>query len=133
MVTIRIPIEPVPFARAGSKGKQRFTPEKQKNFMGQIRLFASQAMAGRPLFEGPLEMSATFVYEQPASWSKIKKASTKWKDSRSDVDNLAKCCMDAFNACVYHDDAQIASLFAQKLYGPYPEIIVTVRELEPIP
>jgi Holliday junction resolvase RusA-like endonuclease len=133
MVTIKVPIEPVAFARSGANGSRRFTPKKQATFMGQFRHFAALAMAGRPLLEGPLEMTATFVYEVPASWSKIKREATKYKSSRPDIDNCAKLCADSLNSVVWHDDAQVASLLVQKLYGPYPEIIVTVRELEPLP
>ena len=133
MVTIRIPITPVPFARSGANGKRRFTPKKQADFMGQFRHFAALAMGNRPLLEGPLEMTATFVYEVPASWSKIKRATAKYKSSKPDASNLIKLAEDSMNCVVYHDDAQVASLLVQKLYGPYPEIIVTVRELEPIP
>jgi Holliday junction resolvase RusA-like endonuclease len=133
MVTIRIPIEPVAFARCGSRGKQRYTPWRQKNFMGQFRYFAALAMEGRPLLEGPLEMTATFIYEVPASWSKIKRATAKYKSSKPDASNLVKIAEDSMNCVVWRDDAQVASLLVQKLYGPYPEIVVTVRELEPIP
>ena len=133
MVTIRVPIQPVAFARSGANGKRRFTPKRQSDFMGQFRHFAALAMEGRPLLEGPLEMTATFVYQVPPSWSKIKRATAKYKSSKPDASNLVKLAEDSMNCVVWRDDAQVASLMVQKLYGPYPEIIVTVRELEPIP
>lgn len=128
-VTIYMPIEPVPFARAGAHGKVRFTPKRQADFMGQFRLFAMNAMSGRPPLEGPLKMEATFVYAAPASWSKKKRAETVWKQSRPDTSNLVKIVEDAINAVVYHDDAQIAVSQVQKKYGDRAEIIVTVSEL----
>ena len=130
MVIIRVPIEPVPFARAGANGKRRFTPTKQAAFMGQFRLFAQAAMAGRAPFDGPLQMNARFIYVHPASWSAKKRAATAWKSSKPDADNLAKIVKDSIGGCVYVDDAQIASLTVQKKYGPRAEIIVTVQQCE---
>lgn len=130
MVIIRVPIEPVPFARAGANGKRRFTPTKQAAFMGQFRLFAQAAMQGRAPFEGPLHMNARFVYVAPASWSRKKRDATVWKASKPDIDNIFKILGDAISGCVYVDDAQIASLTIQKRYGLKPEIIVTVQQCE---
>lgn len=98
--------------------------------MAQFRLFAAEAMAGRDLLEGPLEMTARFVYEIPKSWSKAKRANSKWKVSTPDYDNLAKLCGDSLNCVVWHDDAQVASARIEKVYGDRAEVIVTVRELE---
>lgn len=132
-VTIRVPIEPVPFARAGAQGRRRFTPKRQAEFMGQFRVFAESAMAGRPPFDGPLAMAARFVYVAPASWSAKKRAAAKWKASKPDADNLVKIIKGSVNAVVYHDDAQVASLTVEKVYGARAEIVVTVAELEARP
>ena len=129
-IIIHVPIEPVPFARAGASGKRRFTPKRQSEFMGQFRMYAQRAMEGRAPLEGPVEMIARFVYVAPASWSKKRRAEAHWKASKPDADNLAKIVKDSIGAVVYHDDAQVASLTVQKVYGERAEIVVTVSSLE---
>lgn len=129
-VIIKVPVDPVPFARAGSHGKQRFTPRKQADFMATFRLFAARAMAGAAPLEGALQLDARFIYVAPASWSKKKRLETRWKASKPDADNLAKIVKDSIGGLVYLDDAQVASLTVQKVYGLRPEVIVTVSKLD---
>lgn len=129
VVIIRYPAEPVPFSRAGSHGKRRFTPTKQASFMGQVRLFAQYAMKGRAPLEGPVEMLAQFIYVVPASWSAKKRSDTIWKSSKPDADNLVKIVKDAIDGVVYLDDSQVASLTVQKKYGPSPLVVVTVKSI----
>jgi Holliday junction resolvase RusA-like endonuclease len=129
-IEIRIPIEPVPFARAGSHGKRRFTPTRQANFMSTIRLFADRAMAGRLPFEGALSLTATFMYVTPTSWSKKKRAATIWKTSVPDADNCAKICLDSMKSCVFIDDAQIAEMIVRKRYGEKPGVEIIVSTLD---
>jgi Holliday junction resolvase RusA-like endonuclease len=128
-IIIRIPIVPVPFARAGSNQTRRFTPPKQANFMGEVRMFAERAMAGRAPLEGPLGVDALFFYAPPASWPLKKVRTAVWKESKPDVDNLLKICADALEGCAYHNDAQIASLRIHKIYGPAAFVQIAVRQL----
>jgi Holliday junction resolvase RusA-like endonuclease len=135
--------DPVPFARAGSFGKRRFTPAKQRDYMLHVRSVAWQAMKKAPPMTGPLSMSVIAVYETPASWSKKKAIASLWKESRPDVDNLAKAVMDCIGtneslaatdklpaALVYGDDAQVVKLYVEKHYGARAYISVQV---EPAP
>lgn len=98
--------------------------------MAQFRLFAQRAMEGRQPLDGPIELIARFSYQRPKSWTKKKANLTRWKTSKPDVDNLTKIIEDSLNAVAFHDDAQIASMSAQKMYGERSEIVVTVRQLE---
>lgn len=129
MVAFIIPGEPVPFARAGSNKGRRYTPSKQLAYMGVIKLFAQQAMAGEPPMEGPVGLSIRAVYLIPASWTKKEKAAAVWKSSKPDADNLAKIFKDAMSKIVFADDAQVADLQVQKVYGLRAEIIITVSPL----
>lgn len=45
-----------------------------------------------------------------------------------DIDNLAKIVMDGANGIVYDDDAQVAALFAKKVYGEDPKVEVEFEE-----
>jgi Holliday junction resolvase RusA-like endonuclease len=114
-----VPGEPVAFARSGGNGAVRFTPKRQRDFMGLVKLAAHTAMQGRPVLEGALKATIIATYSIPASWSKKKRAeiASRWKTSRSDIDNLVKILADSLNEIVYHDDAQIACLYAEKVYG----------------
>lgn len=129
-ISIYVPVEAVPFARAGSHGKRRFTPSKQANYMGVIRMYADRAMEGRAPLEGAIRVNATFFYTRPASWSAKKKAVTNWKTSKPDLDNLQKIILDSLNGCVYLDDAQIAEMQLRKLYDDKPAIMISIFQLE---
>lgn len=128
-VSFEIPGEPLAFARAGSNGARRFTPAPQARFMDAIRLVARSRMRGSAPLEGPLQMQIRAVYVAPASWSAKRKAGTIWKTSTPDADNLAKIVKDALNKIVYGDDAQVADLRVQKVYGPAPGLIVSVQAI----
>jgi Endodeoxyribonuclease RusA len=67
-VAFDIPGEPIAFARSGGRGKTRFTPKRQRDFMGLIKLATHQAMDGHPPFTGPIELCIRTVYRVPMSW-----------------------------------------------------------------
>lgn len=117
MIEFHVPGEPVAFARSGGNGTQRFTPKKQRDFMALVKLAGSKAMEGRELLSGPLHASIVARYSIPASWPIKRRAEALWKESRPDIDNLAKLTADALNDIVYQDDAQICSLHVEKIYG----------------
>lgn len=129
MIAFHIPGEPVAFARSGGKGTIRFTPKKQRDFMALVKLAAAAAMDGAPPLDGPLEMTIRATYLVPASWPRKRRNAARWRTSKPDADNLAKIVADAINEIVYVDDAQIASLSVQKVYGPLAGVTVSVARL----
>ncbi len=129
MISFTIPGSVVPFARAGARGSARFTPRRQADYMALVRLAAANAMNGQAPFDGPVEMTVRAVYPIPASWPKAKRNAARWRVARPDCDNIAKLVADAISQVVYGDDAQIASLAVQKLYGEIPGTIVSVTRL----
>lgn len=128
-IHFEIPGDAVPFARAGAQGKRRFTPKRQSDYMSVVRLFATQAMAGRAPFEGPVRMIVLAEYRPPASWSLKKKFTASWKTSRPDADNIYKLTADSLNGVVFVDDAQIADIRISKTYAPASRLFVTVEPL----
>jgi Holliday junction resolvase RusA-like endonuclease len=130
MISFQIPGEPVPFARAGSNKSRRFTPPKQSDFMAVVRLYASRAMAGQEPFDGPLALRVRAVYLVPASWPQKRKDAARWKSSKPDADNIVKILKDAMNTIVFYDDAQVASLQVQKIYGPVAGVTISISRLE---
>lgn len=130
MIAFQIPGEPVAFARSGGRGVVRFTPKRQRDFMALIRLAASKAMGEQEPFAGPVEMIVRATYLIPKSWPRKKADTATWRTSKPDADNLAKIIADAVNAIVFVDDAQIASLTVQKMYGPLAGVTVSVSALD---
>lgn len=130
MISFTIPGEPVAFARAGANGAQRFTPKRQRDFMALVRLAAAKAMEGQAIMEGAVSLMVRAVYLVPKSWSKAKAAGANWRASKPDADNLAKIISDAMNTVVFIDDAQIANLTVQKVYGPIAGVTVSVVRLD---
>ena len=126
MIFFTVPGEPLAFARAGRNGKFSFTPAPQRSFMGAVKMFAMQAMAGAGPFDGPLFMDIRAIYLHPASWSVKKKAGTLYKTSKPDVDNLAKLVKDALSTVAYADDAQICFLSASKRYGRVARLDISI-------
>jgi len=124
-----VPIVAVPYARTGGHGKVRFTPPRQRAYIGEIRFFAEKAMAGRDPISGALKLTVVFVYVRPASWPK-RKQNIFWKESKPDLSNNIKLVEDSLNGCVYLDDAQIAEISAQKIYGDRPEVRIEVSPLD---
>lgn len=126
MVALEIPGPPVAFARAGSRGGQRFTPKPQRDFGNLIKLAAANAMDGAPPTADAVILTLRAVYVAPASWSKRKREATRWKTSKPDVDNLIKLAKDALTGIVYRDDAQVVEVSGQKIYGLREHMIITV-------
>ena len=131
LIEFVVPGEAVPFARAGSRGKRRYTLEKQADYMQSVKHYAWLAMRADNLspLNGPLAMSVHAEFLLPPSWSKKKKETTYWKETRSDMSNIIKIVEDAMNSIVFNDDAQISLLAAQKTYAPIARTTVKIWSL----
>lgn len=130
MISFHIRGEPVAFARSRHNGKQHFTAKPQRDFMMVVGLQATQAMAGQQPLECAVELQVRAVYPIPKSWRAKRAAEARWRTSKPDVDNIAKLVADSLNKIVYLDDAQVAQLTVQKVYGPLPGVTVSVQPLE---
>lgn len=125
-IQFTIPGEAVPFARAGGgKNVPRFTPAKQRNAMGTVKLFCQNAMRGAPPIDGAVELAISAFYLRPKS----KRQASEWKTSRPDADNISKLIKDALNTVAWRDDAQVCSLHVWKAYGDIARVVVRIREL----
>ena len=118
-IEFTVPGKPMAFARAGSKGKFRFTLAPQRQAMGIVQVVAAEAMAGRPPLTGPVAMTITALWPWPSSWSKNRRSAlgANFRTARPDADNLAKLVADALNGICYLDDAHVCELRVRKLYG----------------
>ncbi|MGO9773259.1 MAG: RusA family crossover junction endodeoxyribonuclease [Roseiarcus sp.] len=130
MICFTVPAEPVAFARSGGNGSVRFTPKRQRDSMALVKLAAHKAMNGEPPLDGPIDLKIRATYRVPSSWSKKRAATARWRTARPDADNIAKIIADAMNEIVFADDAQIANLTVQKVYGVIAGVTVTAMRMD---
>lgn len=136
-VVFAIPGQPVAkgrpkFARQGSFVRT-YTPEKTATYENLVKLFATQAMAGLPPIEGPVELWLDINLQIPTSWSKKRQrdaaaglvAATK----KPDADNVLKAVKDGMNGIVWLDDAQAVEYRISKRYSTSPCVQVSVEQL----
>jgi Holliday junction resolvase RusA-like endonuclease len=95
------------FARIG-KGVRTFTDANTVACEATVKHFASKAMKGKPLFEGPLWLSVTVWVLHPQSWSKKRKASAVYVTGKPDCSNVLKLIEDACNGILWRDDSQLS-------------------------
>lgn len=132
-----IPGDVVPWARAGGgKTVMKFTPKKQRDYMGAIRAEAHRAMKAFPgPLTGPLQLKIAAVYLWPKATTKARLAAADgaWKTTKPDSDNITKIVKDAMNTIVYVDDAQISFSSCWKVLGNKAGLVVEVVSLEGVP
>lgn len=118
-------------ARIGMIGNKAraFTPPKTVAYEALVAMTAHDAMDGSPPLEGPLKVEIVAWFIVPASWSKRRKAETRYHTARPDADNIGKAIGDGANGIVWRDDAQIASFTVTKRYGAQACVAVAVSEL----
>ena len=131
-IEFEVPGEPVAFARSGQNrgtGVVAFTPKKQRDYMKVTERAARASMFPRPLLAGALALTVVASYMRPASWSKRRAATTAFKVSRPDADNIGKLIADSINEIVYVDDAKVVHLDVWKVYGDRAFTAVRVEEI----
>lgn len=139
-VLIIIDHRPLPKQRVNwSKGKA-YTPQKTRDYEKLLADVAKMAMSNKGMkpfkVDVDLELTATFVFSVPNSWSKQKKQDAldgkinPTQSNQGDLDNLLKSCLDGFNKVVFEDDRSIIKISSQKKYGIKDQIIVLVEEVK---
>lgn len=108
------------------------TPAKTVAYEGLIAHAAQQAMAGRPMLEGPVVVDMELHCQVPTSWSKKKQAAALAGEllptTKPDIDNVVKAVFDGCNGVLWRDDVQAYRLSVVKRYSATPG--VTVKALE---
>ena len=125
--------DPVPKGRPRmSRAGHAYTPEKTRK-AERIIAEAFKKLNVIP-FDIAVSLRIDFVFAPPRSWSKKKKAAAidgaVKKDTKPDIDNLAKTVCDALNGLAWTDDSQIVRITAAKRYGS--ESYTTVRISEDV-
>lgn len=123
--------ERVKFSRATGR---TYTPERTVNYEGRLALAAQEAMAGRPLFDGPLVVDIVAFMPISPSWPKKKQAAARSGEIRPtkkpDWDNFGKI-LDALNLIVWVDDSHIIQGRVDKFYSDRPMMAIRVRQATP--
>lgn len=114
------------------QGRPRlFTPDKTLAYESLIAAVAHAAMAGRPLYDGPVSATLLIRCAVPASWSKRKQADALAglirPTTKPDVDNVEKAVFDGMNGVVWRDDVQVVDVVKSKAYAATPGVWVEVR------
>lgn len=123
-------------ARAFLRGGHisHYTPEKTRSYEGMIRTAAMDALGNRGPFDEPIEFIMRAVFPVPASWSARKQVQAITGEikpgKKPDLDNITKAWNDALNGVVYRDDSLIVRMNLEKVYGPSPLVVVTVKPVE---
>ena len=138
-VKFTVPGQPKGKARArtvrrGGGKNFSYTPEGTVLYENLIKTCYLQD-AGHVLFNDgqPLAVSITAFYEVPKSYSKKKKQEMLdgqlYPTKKPDIDNIAKCVLDALNKLAYRDDTQVVRLHMEKHYAEIPRVEVEIREI----
>ena len=116
--------------RVGKRGAHAvlYTPTATVNYEGLIAHAAMAAMAGAPLFEGPVGCELTIHCAVPQSWSGKKQRSALASEilptSKPDIDNVVKAIFDGCNGVQWRDDVLVVELAVRKRYAATPGVYV---------
>jgi len=98
-----------------------------------VKLRAAEAMKGRSMIEGPVNVIFRMHIVPPDSWSQKKKndalSGKIYPTVKPDVDNVLKLICDACNGIVWKDDKQACDGGFSKRYAPIAETIVMISEI----
>jgi Holliday junction resolvase RusA-like endonuclease len=109
------------------------TPTKTVAYEGLVAFAAKQALAGRPAFDGPVDVTMHIRCPIPASWSQKKQRMALSGEIRPttkpDVDNIVKAIFDGCNGVLWRDDVQVCDLRLTKRYSADPGVTVEAFEV----
>jgi len=126
MLRVVIPGEPVAQGRPRGcviNGHVRmYDPKKSRTWKAGAQDFFRQAMAGTPMFEGPVSVEVVAVFTCPkGDHRKRTPVPQRPHAKRPDAENVAKAVLDAATGIVWQDDAQVSDLRVRKFIGAQGE------------
>lgn len=120
------------FARMG-KYVRTYTPEETASYENLVKLMYMEQSNGAFL-RGALQMEVTAYFPTPKSASKKKRLAMLmgkiFHVTKPDLDNVIKSAADGTLGVAYHDDSQIVTIVARKLYAEEGKLVVRITELE---
>lgn len=119
------------FARRGNF-VSTYSPTKTRDYEDLIKDAARKAMGSNELLETPVTVAIYITVPIPSSYSKKRTeaclSGSERPIKKPDIDNVAKCFLDAMNEIVYKDDTQVLTLHITKVYGTVGMVEVMVAE-----
>ena len=119
------------FARRGNF-VSTYSPQKTKTYEDEIRMMARAAMGSSEPLDTPVTVAIYIRVGIPTSFSKQKRKDALENivkpTKKPDLDNIAKCFLDAMNDIIYLDDKQVTNLHVTKVYAETPAVEVMVKE-----
>jgi len=119
------------FARKGNF-VSTYTPTKTRDYETVINDAARKAMGSNEILETPVTVAIYITVPIPQSYSKKRTeaclSGSERPIKKPDIDNVAKCFLDAMNEIVYKDDTQVLNLHIKKVYGTIGMVEVLVVE-----
>ena len=127
MITLSIPLEPVPWAAHRGFGKRSFNPrfKEREAFQWYIKQQYTEEPITKPLKVG-------YEFHMPIPKFISKKARQKILDGlirhekKPDVTNMLKFTEDCLKGIVFVDDALVWEISACKLYAENPKVIIYI-------
>lgn len=120
--------DPVAWARAGRCGTRMY--DTQKNLKIVLGIMIRNQHNDLPLYTGPLQLLVTFYMKTPQRIRNLKKFEGKFTHTKPDLSNLIKFIEDTCTGILYHDDALIASINADRRYSFEPRTEFIIRQLD---
>lgn len=117
---ITIPGKPIPLKRHRHSHNKTYDPQKKEKLA--YGLLIKKAFNQEPL-HGPLALNLYFSFKAPKKTPK-KQSLPFPHHKRPDLDNLIKFILDASNTILYHDDSQIVSITALKVYDKIDQTVI---------
>jgi len=119
------------FSRHG-KFTKVYTDQATLDYETAIQSCASKAMGLQKPLETPVSVFLYIRLPVPQSYSKKRTeaclAGSERPSKKPDIDNVAKCFLDAMNGVVYLDDTQVVDLHIKKLYSAVAGVDVAIME-----
>lgn len=122
MISMTLPIAPVPFSRPRCNGNQFYNAPKYSKFKKQLSILLQFHFGKKKPIEGPVELRVSFSFIKP------KTSKNDCPVVRPDLDNFLKAVMDAANGILWGDDSQVVSIFTKKQYSKEEGIHLFVQK-----
>lgn len=116
MIRIKARLEPVPYARVWTNGKQRFNPKRYQDFKEELFLEALDATGGKRL-KGKVSIRVKVYRKMPPESLNF-----------GDIDNHLKAVLDSLNGIAFVDDRQVVSAQVE-LHRGEPRLEIELEEL----
>ncbi len=121
------------FSRQGNFTKV-YTDKQTLDYESIIQTFASKAIGAQEPLETPVSVFLYVRHPIPKSYTKKRSEACltgiERPSKKPDIDNVAKCFLDAMNGIIYLDDTQVVELHIKKLYSLLSGVDVLVMEVE---